>query len=318
MAELWSPEAVRAPGIAAGPMLRGAPKSLLHTTEGSSYAGALSVFTSKGYWPTATASFETGKFQLWQHLPLNLAAQALEHPSGTIETNRNNVAQIELVGSADPAYARKYGLLYVGDFPEEYLAGIARWLRFVADNTGAALVAPWPFGPGAPRVSPQQWDTTTGVCGHCHVPNNSHVDPGAINIVRLLQLAHGDAPMPVGPIPAPPTNIVREYRRRGGGKWKLGTDGGVFADSGAPFFGSMGGKALNAPMTAIVATADENGYWLIGADGGIFAFGNAHPVAPYVPLFHEYAIGARHIVDAVATDNGLELVSNMGEYYDLS
>lgn len=124
--------------------------------------------------------------------------------------------------------------------------------------------------------------------------------------------------MPVGPIPAPPTNIVREYRRRGGGKWKLGTDGGVFADSGAPFFGSMGGKALNAPMTAIVATADENGYWLIGADGGIFAFGNAHPVAPYVPLFHEYAIGARHIVDAVATDNGLELVSNMGEYYDLS
>jgi hypothetical protein len=37
----------------------------------------------------------------------------------------------------------------------------------------------------------------------------------------------------------------------------------------------MGGTALTAPITAIIATPDARGYWLIGKDGGVFTFGDA-------------------------------------------
>jgi hypothetical protein len=57
--------------------------------------------------------------------------------------------------------------------------------------------------------------------------------------------------------------------------WLVGSDGGVFALNGAPYLGSMGGKALNAPMVGMAPTPSGNGYWLVGADGGVFAFGDA-------------------------------------------
>ena len=60
----------------------------------------------------------------------------------------------------------------------------------------------------------------------------------------------------------------------GGGYWVADADGGVFA-FGAPFFGSMGGVPLNAPIVGIAATPDRGGYWLAAADGGVYAFGDA-------------------------------------------
>ena len=54
-----------------------------------------------------------------------------------------------------------------------------------------------------------------------------------------------------------------------------GSDGGVFAFGGATFTGSMGGRALTAPIEGLAPTADALGYWLVGADGGVFAFGDA-------------------------------------------
>ncbi|WP_412735983.1 fibronectin type III domain-containing protein [Krasilnikovia sp. MM14-A1259] len=58
-------------------------------------------------------------------------------------------------------------------------------------------------------------------------------------------------------------------------QWTVASDGGVFAYAGAPFFGSMGGKPLNAPMVGMAATPSGNGYWLVGADGGVFNYGDA-------------------------------------------
>jgi hypothetical protein len=59
-----------------------------------------------------------------------------------------------------------------------------------------------------------------------------------------------------------------------GGYWVATADGGVFS-YGAPFYGSMGGTTLNAPIVGIAATPDHGGYWLVAADGGVFAFGDA-------------------------------------------
>ncbi|HEX4245596.1 MAG TPA: hypothetical protein VHY77_08520 [Acidimicrobiales bacterium] len=57
--------------------------------------------------------------------------------------------------------------------------------------------------------------------------------------------------------------------------WTVASDGGVFAFGGAPFFGSEGGKPLNAPIVGITSTNDRGGYWLVASDGGIFTFGDA-------------------------------------------
>jgi N-acetylmuramoyl-L-alanine amidase len=61
----------------------------------------------------------------------------------------------------------------------------------------------------------------------------------------------------------------------GGGYWVVAADGGIFAFGDAGFYGSMGGRPLNAPVVGMAATPDGGGYWLVAADGGIFAFGDA-------------------------------------------
>ena len=47
------------------------------------------------------------------------------------------------------------------------------------------------------------------------------------------------------------------------------------AHADPPFFGSLGGLRLNAPVTAIARTQSSNGYYLFAEDGGVFAFGDA-------------------------------------------
>ena len=49
----------------------------------------------------------------------------------------------------------------------------------------------------------------------------------------------------------------------------------MFSFGDAQFLGSMGGKALNAPIVGAAATPDGGGYWEFAADGGVFSFGDA-------------------------------------------
>jgi hypothetical protein len=55
----------------------------------------------------------------------------------------------------------------------------------------------------------------------------------------------------------------------------VSADGGVFGIGGAPFYGSIGGKHLEAPVVGMAPTPGGRGYQEVSADGGIFAFGNA-------------------------------------------
>ena len=46
----------------------------------------------------------------------------------------------------------------------------------------------------------------------------------------------------------------------------------MFAFGDAPFQGSAGSLALQAPITGMAADPATDGYWLVGSDGGVFAF----------------------------------------------
>ncbi len=88
---------------------------------------------------------------------------------------------------------------------------------------------------------------------------------------------HGSSsPLPVTGLRASLASATRVAQQgNGSGYWLVASDGGVFTYGTAQFYGSMGGKHLNSPITGIVATADGHGYWLVAKDGGVFSFGDA-------------------------------------------
>ena len=61
----------------------------------------------------------------------------------------------------------------------------------------------------------------------------------------------------------------------GDGLWLVASDGGVFTQGDAGFFGSTGDLRLRSPVVDLVPTATGRGYWLVAADGGVFSFGDA-------------------------------------------
>jgi pimeloyl-ACP methyl ester carboxylesterase len=55
------------------------------------------------------------------------------------------------------------------------------------------------------------------------------------------------------------------------GYWTVAADGGVFAFQ-SPYYGSMGGHPLAAPVVGMASGPEGRGYWEAAADGGVFAF----------------------------------------------
>jgi hypothetical protein len=162
---IWSP----LPGI--GPYTQGPFKVIHHTTEGSSASGAIATYKQTRNYPHFTVEEDV----VYQHVDTNSAVTALEHPSGTIETNRSHAIQIELVGFAGRPKSKT---------ALRTMAALCRWLE-----REHSIPSVWPNGFPYPPVNGQEpnvpfnrsatnWQTKGGHYGHCHVPNNSHWDPG--------------------------------------------------------------------------------------------------------------------------------------------
>jgi hypothetical protein len=186
---------------------------VVHTTEGRSlpsYGGGAMAPTVTGV-PDIAAK----KIRWYQHYDVDESARALANKLGGVETNTANAFQIELVGTCDANKAtawdgKRAGVHYIywPSAPDWALAEVAWLVRWLHENHRIPLtcvkdwlaygkdsrrpgVTPASYGASPARMSMSAWRSFTGWCGHQHVPENDHGDPGSMDFARVIQLAKG-------------------------------------------------------------------------------------------------------------------------------
>lgn len=195
---IWKPYPT---SLSGGSYTGGPKKFVLHKTQGGTAAGAFSAYQDGGV-PHFTWEYRTrGK---WQHFDTSIAASALRNESGGVQTNRDGVIQVEIVGYSEVfRHASDDELRWIGEAIREVcqVEGIDmhNYPEFYDQTSGFTLAT----RTSRQRMTYAAWDSFNGVCGHQHVPENTHWDPGALNYPRMLQLI-GSGPTP------PPSNPLLE------------------------------------------------------------------------------------------------------------
>lgn len=230
---------------------------VLHTTEGSSWPG----YSGGGEAPHLT--YDPKSRQWRQHFPLDVAAMALVDAPGGVATNRLNCVQVEIqctdgwATTENPKRGYTVGL-HVRDLSDDNLRDLADLWRFLNAEWDVPFeITPRGFQPWngrRPTMTNDEWNSFRGLCGHQHVPENDHTDPGVINAGRILELARGNAavsPRPAPVLAMPVTGrIGQRYAELGGPAGPLGqpVGGEVITETGAwtPF---ENGVMLWSPAT---------------------------------------------------------------------
>ncbi len=176
---------------------------VLHTTEGAT----LVSYDSGAVAPNVTGvpDFAARRLVWHQHFDVDESARALVNAPGGVQTNQANAFQVELVGTCDPATHARWtsqGVqhIYWPDPPDWAVRDLAWLMRWLRDQHGIPLSGasewmayPASYGGTAVRMSFAQWNAFKGWCGHQHVPENQHGDPGNIPFARILAAATGAA-----------------------------------------------------------------------------------------------------------------------------
>jgi peptidoglycan hydrolase-like protein with peptidoglycan-binding domain len=190
----WLPAAVRDVMPDAGEFVAGPYRGIIHTTEGDTYAGARGAYIANRSAPHFTCYLAPTGFLAYQHVGLDRAARALANLSGGVETNRRSAIQLEVVARAGkPAW------------PEPLVAGVRDLMIAIEKETGIKPHTPQFLGSvaygvrGPARMTAAAWNSFDGWCGHQHVPENAHWDPGAINPAPLLERFVPEPPSPPPP-----------------------------------------------------------------------------------------------------------------------
>ena len=203
--------------------------AVLHTTEGI----GLTDYNGGSMAPnlTAIADFKNKRLRWYQHFDIDRSSRALRNLRGGVETNTLNVVQVEFEGTCDYSKRERWGdrvagrdYIYWGDPPDWALRDAAHFLRWLhAEHnvplTGPSMwltygpdprrpgITPASYGASPARMSFAAWNSFKGICGHQHVPENDHGDPGALPFTKLIALAKepvDDRPTPE-PAPQPST-----------------------------------------------------------------------------------------------------------------
>lgn len=184
-----------------------------HSTEGRSlpdYRGGLDAPNI-----TAVPDFAARRLRWFQHHDLDRSSRALRNEDGGVETNTLNVCQVEIVGTCDPAARSRWAqvsgdFLYAPELPGWAIRDLAEFAKWMRDHHGVPLTSDvafkaYPVSYGASngvRMSPARWNGFKGHCGHQHVPENLHGDPGAFPMRAILDRAKG-VPVVTTPKPEP-------------------------------------------------------------------------------------------------------------------
>jgi hypothetical protein len=220
----------------------GPGKLALHSAEGSSINGLIRTFQNN-----PTVASHTGI--CWktrrkaQFISLLNSAKSLRNRPGGVETNRDQVYQIEIVDFwTETPKIPDDGLQFIG----ECIADIYRatggafklelgHLPLVGPEDGYTARVSSPF-----RYTPQEWDNFNAVAGHCNVPENEHTDPGKLNMDRIFYYARqalGGVPTQTGP-----EDEIMKYLKNKDGRveiFKLSKDGRLVNSWQSPVDGSL-------------------------------------------------------------------------------
>ena len=180
---------------------------VLHTTEGTGWPDYGGGKSAPNY--TARPDF-TSKRLVWRaHFPDEMSSRALMNQPGGVDTNTANVVNVELVGTCDPKHAKSWngegrylaGTHYIfwpaaPDWAKRDLAAFMSDMhtRHGIPLQGPATWLPYPKSYGSTsgqRMTFAQWREFRGWCGHQHVPENDHGDPGSLDFAGILALAKG-------------------------------------------------------------------------------------------------------------------------------
>lgn len=162
----------------AGSFEKGAGDRMVwHTTEGPGIDSMYRVLRNKRAAPHFLIDPTAGDSRVIQMIALNQAGRALENDSGDFHpTNRagKHTIQTEIVD-----YARNAPLW------DEYFYRDLAALAVLVEHRVAIPRHAAPFQTPE-RMTDTEFEKFRGHCGHVHVPDNSHWDPGKLNWPRLL------------------------------------------------------------------------------------------------------------------------------------
>ena len=191
------------------PRRKDAPSRIvIHTTETNQLPGynggrAAPHFTIGVGDPGSLTREPLGAVRVWQHVSLNRTAYALKHPRGTPETNHMGAHCIQIECITYVGDQPDHGIVgNRGNLPNALTVALAGLVREIITTIGGINVSDLPelwsatrsSGPKAKqRLTARQWDRFNGICGHQHVPNNSHWDPGAFDIHKFITLLQNES-----------------------------------------------------------------------------------------------------------------------------
>ncbi|MCR8574663.1 peptidoglycan-binding protein [Streptomyces sp. Isolate_219] len=196
-----------------------------HSTEGTS----LPTYSGGAIAPTLTAVPNWSKRRLdwYQHFGFDTSARALANRAGGVETNTLNVCQVEIVGTCDPATHKRWGStphLYMPELPDWAVRDLGAFARWAHDQHGVPLTSgvkfkayPSSYGANGVRMSGAKWEAYSGHCGHQHVPENDHGDPGSLPMAAILAAARDNGTSSGGSTSTPSKPPKAKYEPFPGG-----------------------------------------------------------------------------------------------------
>ena len=203
-------------------------KVVWHTTEGTDWPSYSGGSVAPHYTAYSDYSNETVRWRA--HFPDRMNSRALVNQPGGVQTNLDGALQVEVIGTCDPS---RVGV-WKGNFLKSWaletwqVEAFARfalwaktehavpfdtpslWLAYGRDSRAPGRI-PASYGGSPARMSGKTWDGFRGHCGHQHVAENVHGDPGAFQIGRVLSRA-GQLAAPTAPtLPAKGTDVPDNF-----------------------------------------------------------------------------------------------------------